>query len=60
MAEEKKIQLPYLPQGEYSEDFVAALLCAGGYYIEKRIDLRAPINILELDLVTSKYDSKKS
>lgn len=59
MAEEKKIQLPYLPQGEYYEDFVAALLCAGGYYIEKRINLRAPINILELDLVTSKYDSKK-
>lgn len=57
MAEEKKIKLPDLPKDEYYEDFVAALLCAGGYYIEKRIDLRDPTNILELDVVTSKYYS---
>lgn len=57
MAEEKKISLPDLPKDEYYEDFVAALLCAGGYYIEKRIDLREPTNILELDVVTSKYYS---
>ena len=57
MAEEKKISLPDLPKDEYYEDFVAALLCAGGYYIEKRIDLRDPTNILELDVVTSKYYS---
>lgn len=57
MAEEKKIRLPDLPKDEYYEDFVAALLCAGGYYIEKRIDLRDPTNILELDVVTSKYYS---
>ena len=57
MGKEKKIQLPDLPKGEYYEDFVAALLCAGGYYIEKRINLREPTNILELDVVTSKYYS---
>ena len=55
MAKEKKIHLPDLPQDEYYEDLVAALLCAGGYYIEKRIDLREPTNVLELDVVTSKY-----
>ena len=55
MGKEKEIQLPGLPKGEYYEDFVAALLCAGGYYIEKRINLREPTNILELDVVTSKY-----
>lgn len=57
MAEEKKISFPDLPKDEYYEDFVAALLCAGGYYIEKRINLRDPTNILELDVVTSKYYS---
>ena len=46
MAKEKKIHLPDLPQDEYYEDLVAALLCAGGYYIEKRIDLLEPTNVL--------------
>ena len=44
-----------MPLDEYYEDLVAALLCAGGYFIEKRIDLREPTNILELDVVTSKF-----
>lgn len=55
MKEDKKIHLPTLPKDDYYEDLVAALLCAGGYYIEKRIDLREPTNVLELDVVTSKY-----
>lgn len=55
MVKEKKIHLPDLPKDEYYEDLVAALLCAGGYYIEKKIDLREPTNVLELDVVTSKY-----
>lgn len=55
MDKDKKIHLPDLPKDEYYEDLVAALLCAGGYYIEKRIDLREPTNVLELDVVTSKY-----
>ena len=53
--DKKKIHLPDLPKDEYYEDLVAAFLCAGGYYIEKRIDLREPTNVLELDVVTSKY-----
>lgn len=57
MATAKSICLPKLPKGEYYEDFVAALLCCGGYFIEKRIELRNPTNILELDVVTSKYTS---
>lgn len=55
MTTDKKIHLPDLPLDEYYEDLVAALLCAGGYFIEKRIDLREPTNILELDVVTSKF-----
>lgn len=55
MLQHKQIQLPQLPQDEYYEDLIAAILCAGGFYVEKRIDLREPTNVLELDIVTSKY-----
>ena len=46
-----------MPQGEYYEDFIAALLCVGGFYIEKRIEMSEPINILELDVVSTKLSA---
>lgn len=51
------LRLPQMPQGEYYEDFIAALLCIGGFYIEKRIEMSEPINILELDVVSTKLSS---
>lgn len=31
-ADTKHLKLPQMPQGEYYEDFIAALLCVGGFY----------------------------
>ena len=56
-ADTKHLKLPQMPQGEYYEDFIAALLCVGGFYIEKRIEMSEPINILELDVVSTKLSA---
>ena len=58
MAKDKKIHLPDLPQDEYYEDLVAALLCAGGYYIEKRIDLREPTKETSKERASGFYRAK--
>jgi hypothetical protein len=49
------INLPKIPQGRYYEDFVAAELCAYGFYIERSIEQREPTQILELDIVITKF-----
>lgn len=54
---DKHLRLPQIPQGEYYEDFIASMLCIGGFYIEKRIEMLEPINILELDVVSTKLSS---
>lgn len=50
---DKALALPKIPHDEYYEDYVAALLMLGGYYLEKRICLTEPTNVLELDIVTT-------
>lgn len=49
------ISLPKIPKDEFYEDWVAATLCVGGYYVDRRINLTKPTNILELDVVTSRF-----
>lgn len=49
------ISLPKIPKDEFYEDWVAATLCTGGYYVDRRINLTNPTNILELDVVTSQF-----
>ncbi len=53
------VKLPKIPKDEFYEDWVAATLCASGYYVDRRISLTDPTNILELDVVTSKFESGK-
>lgn len=51
------LSLPSIPQGELYEDYVAAILSVSGLFLERRINLNDPINILELDIVTTKFFS---
>lgn len=53
------VELPKIPKDEFYEDWVAATLCASGYYVDRRISLTDPTNILELDVVTSKFENDK-
>ena len=50
----KKLSLPSIPTDEFYEDYVAAVLSIGGLFIERRLILNHPINILELDVVTTR------
>jgi hypothetical protein len=49
------ITLPKMPKDRYYEDFVAAELCANGFYIERSIEQKEPTQVLELDIVTTKF-----
>ena len=53
---ELSLALPLIPKDAYYEDYVAAILNAGGYYLERSIH-RAENNIdlLELDVVATKF-----
>ena len=55
----KSVSLPTIPKNEFYEDWVASALCMGGYYVDRRINLTEPTNILELDVVTSKFYKDK-
>lgn len=50
-------QLPDLPKGEEFEEFVAAYLQSSGLYVERRIVDRREAEVLELDIVTTKYEA---
>lgn len=52
-----KLTLPDLPRDEFYEDYVAAVLSIGGLFLERRLILNKPVNILELDVVTTKIDA---
>ncbi len=52
---EVKLTLPSIPKDEFYEDYVAAILSVCGLFLERRINLNDPINILELDIVTTKF-----
>lgn len=49
------LTLPSIPKDEFYEDYVAAVLSASGLFLERRLALSTPINILELDIVTTKF-----
>ena len=53
---ELSLALPLIPKDAYYEDYVAAILNAGGYYLERSVH-RAENNIdlLELDVVATKF-----
>lgn len=56
----KKVSLPSLPKDEFYEDYVSAIFAACGLFVERRISLNEPVNILELDIVTSEIHSNKT
>lgn len=49
--------LPDLPKNEYYEDYVASVLSLCGQFIERRVTLNSPLNILELDVVSTCFSS---
>ena len=49
--------LPEIPKGSELEDYVAALLQCAGYFVEKSIIERDQKEILELDIVATRYNS---
>ena len=49
------IDLPLIPKDFAYEDYVASVLNAGGYYLERGIHKRERNDILELDIVTNKF-----
>lgn len=52
---EYTINLPLIPKDYAYEDYVASVLNAGGYYLERGIHKREKNDILELDIVTNKF-----
>lgn len=52
-----RIALPAIPDsGREFEDYVAGLLQAAGYYVEKNVRQREVTDVLELDAVATSYD----
>lgn len=47
--------LPAIPKGKELEDYVAALLQCAGYFVEKSIIERGPAEVLEIDMVATRY-----
>ena len=50
------IKLPQIPKDRSYEDYVAAILNAGGYFLERGIKKREEGDILELDIVVNKFE----
>lgn len=51
------IQLPKLPKGKEFEEYISAFMQLGGYYIERNIIERDIIEVLELDILSTNYDT---
>lgn len=51
------IELKQIPKDIPYEDYVSSVLNAGGYYLERGIHKREESEILELDIVTSRFTS---
>lgn len=50
------LQLPSIPKDCYYEDYVAAILNAGGYYLDRSVHRTEDgLDLLELDVVATKY-----
>lgn len=56
---DKQISLPSIPKDEFYEDYVAAVLSIGGLFLERRLILNYPVNILELDVVTTRLEQNR-
>jgi hypothetical protein len=52
------VRLPEFPKGKEFEEYISALLQAGGYYIERNIIDRKGTEVLELDVITTDYSKK--
>lgn len=54
--ENSTLSLPKIPKDAYYEDYVAALLNAGGYYIERNIHKNSDgLDLLEIDVVATRF-----
>lgn len=52
------IDLPEIPKDFAYEDYVASVLNAGGFYLERGLHKRDKNDILELDIVTNKFTER--
>ncbi len=52
------ISLPKIPRDKEYEDFIAAILQCGGYYLERGIIHRIKQDVLELDIVSTKFSKE--
>ena len=53
------LQLPTLPKDSYYEDYVAAILNAGGYYLDRSVHRTEDgLDLLELDVVATKFEAE--
>ena len=60
MSKENSLCLPTIPKNAYYEDYVAAILNAGGYYLQRSIhDYVSGLEMLELDILASKITSEE-
>ena len=51
------LQLPSIPKDCYYEDYVAAILNAGGYYLDRSVHRTEDgLDLLELDVVATKFE----
>lgn len=51
------LQLPQIPKDCYYEDYVAAILNAGGYYLDRSVHRTEDgLDLLELDVVATKFE----
>ncbi|MEV7395688.1 hypothetical protein [Aeromicrobium sp. NPDC092404] len=56
----KTVSLPEIPgSGDELEDYVAALFQASGHFVEKQVVEADPLDLLELDIVTTMYSKTK-
>lgn len=53
------LSLKRIPKDKCYEDFVAAQLNAGGYYLERNVVLRDKAEVLELDIVSNLFKEKQ-
>lgn len=54
------LKLPMIPKDCYYEDYVAAILNAGGYYLDRSVHrTKRGLNLLELDAVATKFLADK-
>lgn len=62
MAEDNQgLRLPSIPKDCYYEDYVAAILNAGGYYLDRSVHRRKNgVDLLELDVVATRFEPDKA